>query len=233
MTTPEERNDQAARDAAARDAAARDTTPETTARHDAATPAAVPAGNRTTFREEVLEREEERFGGIKVGSAFFGWLAAVGTGVLLTGLAAGLLTLFGLEVGFNNAADAAAENADTVALVAAITLIVVMFVAYYCGGYVAGRMARFDGAKQGLMVFVWALIIAVVVAIIAAVTGDAFNLLSGIQSVPSLPLGEADVTVASIVTAIILALAMLGGAVLGGIAGMRFHRRVDREGLGR
>jgi len=257
MSTPGDRNDPAARDAAARDAAARhddDTLRRDTAVGDdrrdfvpTAAPvsasaasantgsnaAAVPVEQRSTLREEVLEREEERFGGIKVGSAFFGWLAAVGLGVLLTALAAGILTLLGLEVGFGNAAEVAEENADTVALVSAITLIVVMFVAYFCGGYVAGRMARFDGAKQGLMVFLWGLIIAVVVAIVAAVTGDAFNLLSNVQALPSIPLGDTDVTAASIITAILLALAMLVGAVLGGMAGMRFHRRVDRVGLGR
>jgi hypothetical protein len=30
-----------------------------------------------------------------------------------------------------------------------------------------------------------------------------------------------------------VALASLGGALLGGVAGMRFHRKVDRAGLGR
>jgi len=54
-----------------------------------------------------------------------------------------------------------------------------------------------------------------------------------VQALPSIPLGDTDVTAASIITAILLALAMLAGAVLGGMAGMRFHRRVDRVGLGR
>lgn len=246
MSTPEERNENAARNAARNDGSSN-------TRRDHAAPAgstaaggtaaggagagsgaaAVPAEPRGTLREEVHDREVERYGGIKVGSAFFGWLAAVGTGVLLTALAAGILALLGLEVGFDNAAETVAENADTAALVTAITLIVVMFIAYFCGGYVAGRMARFDGAKQGLMVFLWGLIIAIVVAIMAAITGDAFNLLNNVQALPTIPLGDTDVTVASIITAILLALAMLAGAVLGGMSGMRFHRRVDRAGLGR
>lgn len=37
-------------------------------------------------REEVVSRERERFGGMKFGSAFFGWLTAMGTAVLLTAL---------------------------------------------------------------------------------------------------------------------------------------------------
>ena len=54
------------------------------------------------------------------------------------------------------AADAAADNAGTVGIVGAIIVAVVLLVSYYAGGYVAGRMARFDGAKQGLAVWLWA-----------------------------------------------------------------------------
>jgi len=48
----------------------------------------------------------------------------------------------------------------TVGWIGAIALLVVLFVAYFSGGYVAGRMARFNGLKQGLAVWVWALVIA-------------------------------------------------------------------------
>src|SRR5690348_9271672 len=40
-------------------------------------------------RNAVLQRERERYGGVKVGSAFFGWLTATGVGVLLTALLTG------------------------------------------------------------------------------------------------------------------------------------------------
>src|SRR4051794_40872728 len=39
-------------------------------------------------RSSVVERQKERYGGIKAGSAFFGWLTATGTAVLLTALLA-------------------------------------------------------------------------------------------------------------------------------------------------
>lgn len=203
--------------------------PEHSADHER--PAAVPIDERPTLREEVADREEERFGGIKVGSAFFGWLAAVGTGVLLTALVAGVAAAIGLNIGFQQVADAAEENAETAGLIGAIILIVLMFIAYFAGGYVAGRMARFDGAKQGVMVFLWGLIVAVVVAIVVAIGGDNFDLLARTNGLPRIPID--DLTTASIVTAVLLAAAMLLGAILGGIAGMRFHRRVDRVGLGR
>ena len=40
-------------------------------------------------RREVVARQKEEFGGMKLGSAFFGWLAATGMAVLLTALVAG------------------------------------------------------------------------------------------------------------------------------------------------
>ena len=40
----------------------------------------------TAIRETVVAREEERFGGIKIGSAFFGWLVSTAMAVLLVAL---------------------------------------------------------------------------------------------------------------------------------------------------
>jgi hypothetical protein len=207
----------------------------TSAPRGATAPAAVPVEKQASLREDVLERERNRFGGVKVGSAFFGWLTATGTAVLLTALvaAAGAAVGLGLSGDVNSAANAASQNAQTVGLVGAISLIVIMLIAYYCGGYVAGRMARFDGAKQGVAVWLWAIVIAIVVAIVAAIAGSQFNILANVNGFPRIPINEGTLTAGSIVTAVLVALAGLIGAVLGGIAGMRFHRRVDRAGLGR
>lgn len=181
-------------------------------------------------RHSVVAREKEQFGGVKPGSAFFGWLTATGTAVLLTAL----LAAAGAAVGVASDADVAdaADSAQTVGIVSGIVLLLVLFVAYYCGGYVAGRMARFDGAKQGVAVWVWALLVAVLVAVLTAVAGDRFNVLGQLNSFPRIPVDEGDLTTGGIVAAIAAAVASLAGAVLGGLAGMRFHRKVDRAGLG-
>ena len=42
----------------------------------------------TADRHTVVARQKDAYGGIKVGSAFFGWLTATGTAVLLTALVA-------------------------------------------------------------------------------------------------------------------------------------------------
>jgi len=98
---------------------------------------------------------------------------------------------------------------------------------------VAGRMARFSGAKQGIAVWLWALIVAVVLAIVGAIAGSQFNVLADLNSFPRIPINEGDLALGSIITAIAIAVVSLGGAILGGLAGMRYHRKVDKAGLGR
>ncbi|WP_166788949.1 MULTISPECIES: hypothetical protein [unclassified Cryobacterium] len=202
---------------------------------DPVEPVASPATSGTTIRQEVVAKQKAQFGGMKFGTAFFGWLTATGAAVLLTALVAGA----GAAVGLGNqadpaqTADAAAENASTVGLIGAIALAVVVFVSYFCGGYVAGRMARFSGAKQGIAVWLWALIVAVVLAIVAAIAGSQFNVLANLNSFPRIPVQEGDLALGSILTAVAIAIVSLGGAMLGGLAGMRFHHRVDKVGLGK
>lgn len=186
-------------------------------------------------RESVVAREREEHGGIKIGSCFFGWLTATGMAVLLTALAAAAGAALGLanNTDVDSATDAALNQADTVGIISGIVLLVIIFVSYYCGGYVAGRMARFDGAKQGVGVWLWAIIVAIIVAIVGAVAGAKYNVLQQLNSFPRIPLDEGTITNAGIIALVGVLVASLVGAVLGGLAGMRFHRLVDRTGLGR
>ncbi|MBN0042090.1 hypothetical protein JN535_18175 [Cellulosimicrobium cellulans] len=184
-------------------------------------------------RESVVAREKEEYGGIKLGSAFFGWLTATGTAVILTALAAAAGAAFGLSgtTDAQEVVDQATENADTIGIVGGIVLVVVLFVAYFCGGYVAGRMARFDGAKQGLAVWLWAVVIAIVLALLGLVAGSQYNVLSQLNAFPQIPVSASDLTTGGVIALVAAAVVSLVGAVLGGIAGMRFHRKVDRAGL--
>jgi len=182
------------------------------------------SGVNDTNRRDVVEREKATFGGVKIGSAFFGWLTAIGTTVLLTALA----TALGAAVLADN------DNPDATALTVTgtIVLLVILFVAYYCGGYVAGRMARFNGMKQGIAVWVWAVVIAIIAGILAAIAGDRFNLLVELNGFPQVPMFGDNATASTIIAAIVAAAVALVGAILGGLGGMRFHRRVDKAGLG-
>lgn len=197
--------------------------------------AAVPVDPNHTLHNDVLEREKARFGGFKFGSAFFGWLTAMGTVVLLTTLVAAIGAAVGLGTGttVDEAADAATDNSTAVGIVSAIVLALVLFIAYFAGGYVAGRMARFDGVKQGLAVWIWAVVIAIVVAIVSAIAGAQWDILGNLDTFPRIPITAETATITSILTAVGAAIVTLVGAILGGMAGMRFHRKVDRVGLGR
>jgi hypothetical protein len=185
-------------------------------------------------RQSVVAREKDRYGGIKWGSAFFGWLTATGTAVILTAV----LVAAGAVVGVSTGTDTgdvqgqASQNAGTIGVVGGIVLLAVLLIAYYCGGYVAGRMARFNGAKQGIAVWVWAVVIAVLVAVAGAVLGSKFDILDKVGGFPRLPIGGGDVTTGGIIALVIALVAALIGAILGGVAGMRFHRNVDKAGLG-
>ncbi len=128
--------------------------------------------------EELVERQRERFGGVKIGSAFFGWLTATGTAAILTGTLAATGVVLGLDV--RNPVASAEDlplDAGTVGWIGAGALLVILLVAYYCGGYVAGRMARFNGVRQGLAVWVWAIVIAIVVALASVALGSQYDVL--------------------------------------------------------
>ncbi|MCC3266054.1 TIGR04086 family membrane protein [Arthrobacter gengyunqii] len=190
----------------------------------AANPAARDGG--TDSREQVVGREKEQFGGVKIGSAFFGWLAAAGTTVLLSAIA----TAFGAALLANNVdAGEAAADPQGAGVAGVILLMVILFVAYFCGGYVAGRMARFNGLMQGVAVWIWGIVIALVLALIGAIASSELDINAQLNTYPQL---SGDNMTAAIISAVIAALVALGGAILGGLAGMRFHRRVDRAGLG-
>lgn len=181
----------------------------------------------TLTTDEVIERQRERFGGVKVGSAFFGWLTATATFAILTGLVTIVGVVLGLDV--RNPMLFARElplDLQTVGWIGAGGLLAMLFAAYYCGGYVAGRMARFSGVAQGVAVWAWTIAIGVVVAVVAFVLGR-FDAAVGQNVLQRVPLPDELLTVAGIAAAVVIALVSLGGAIAGGVVGVRYHRRVD------
>jgi len=193
-----------------------------------ATAASAGSAPRREHMAVAHERQREEFGGINWGAAFFGWLVAVGLGSLLTAI----LVAAGAAVGLteNVSTADATSNAETVGLGGAIALLVVLMIAYYCGGYVAGRMSRFDGTRQGFGAWLFGIAVAIVLALAAVILGSEYNVLDQLN-LPSLPVGDQTLTTGGAIALAAVVLGTLLAAIVGGKAGMRYHRRVDRAGF--
>ena len=160
----------------------------------------------------VTGAQKDEHGGLKIGSAFFGWLTATGMAVLLTALLAAIGAGVGVvkNIDVSKATSTASSNSTTVGIVGAIVLLVIVLVSYYCGGYVAGRMARFNGVRQGIAVWLWALLIVVVLAILAAVGGEKYNVLAKLNAFPRIPVKEGTLTTTGIIALIAVVLRQPG-----------------------
>jgi hypothetical protein len=178
---------------------------------------------------DAVDRQHDRFGGIKWGAAFFGWLSANGLAVLLVALLSAAGVAIGLTQGVPST-DEAVQQADTIGIAGGLALLVVLFLAYLAGGYVAGRMARFDGARQGIAVWIIGLLVVIALAVLGLVLGSEFNVLQSLN-LPRIPIGEGTATTAGIIALVAVLIVTLVGAILGGKLGERYHRRIDRVGL--
>jgi hypothetical protein len=155
-------------------------------------------------------------------SVIFGWLAALGAGLILSGIVGaivgGILGAMGVQGG---------TEGGTAGL---IGLLVTLFLAFLIGGYVAGRLASRSGLKHGILVPVLSLIVIILLAIIGAIVGSSFiDQLSGIalpqvpqgaqQQIPQQGLG----TILTVSGILALLVPFIGGA-LGGLWGAKTGR---------
>ena len=153
-------------------------------------------------------------------SVVFGWLAALGAGLILSGIVGAVV---GAIFGAGSAASSSATEGGTAGL---IGLLITLLLAFIIGGYVAGRLASRSGLKHGILVPVLMLVVTIVLAGIGALLGLSFlDNLSGV-TLPSTP-SDAPQNLGTILTgAGILALLMpfIGGAI-GGALGARTGRK--------
>ena len=169
------------------------------------------------------DRQRIRFGGISWGSAFFGLLSAIGLAAILLGIVAAA----GVAIGVSEIKDVTKGSAETIGVGGAILVLAVLALSWFCGGYVAGRMARFDGSRQGLAVWVWTVLIGVVLAIAAVIGGSDYDVFAQLN-LPNVAVGDETLTTGGAITLAAACVVTLVFAVSGGKFGDRFHRRVDR-----
>jgi len=188
-------------------------------------------GNGAPAPRDVVARQREEYGGINWGSAFFGWLTAIGIAALLTAILSAAGTAIGLtESSPSQAGSQASSNAGTVGIVGGIVLLVILGIAYYAGGYVAGRMSRFDGPRQGLGVWLIGLIITVVLAVAGVLLGAKYNVLSQLK-LPRIPIDEGSLTTGGLIALVAIVVVTLLAAMAGGKQGTHYHRKIDRTGV--
>jgi hypothetical protein len=186
------------------------------------------AGDAIVLDREARIRQRDEFGGANWGSAIFGWIVAIGIGVLLTAI----ISAAGAAIGLTNnvSANDAKSNAGTIGIVGGALLIAIAVIAYYAGGYVAGRMSRFDGARQGFAVWLVGLVVTLLVAGAGAIFGDQYNVFEQLN-LPRIPVSASDLTTGGAIALAAIVVGSLLAAVAGGKVGQRYHRRVDRAAL--
>jgi hypothetical protein len=173
--------------------------------------------------DTMRARQRDRFGGIQWGSDFFGWLCAIGLASILTAILVGA----GVALGLSTTDASNSSTAQQIGLGGGIALLVVLAIAWFCGGYVAGRMARFDGARQGIGVWLWTVLAAIIVAALAAIGGSKYDIFQRLN-LPRIAVGDNTLTTGGAIAGAAAIIVTLLFAVIGGKAGERYHRRVDR-----
>jgi hypothetical protein len=177
------------------------------------------------LRRRELRREVRReFGGrIQWEAVFFGLLAAIGLAASLVAMVLGGL----VAAGVTSFREDAGSLVDHVMTAGGLIPIAILGLAYLAGGYVAARMARFDGWRQGLGIWLLSLLMGIAVAVAAWIAGGELDPTKSI-SLPSNPIDSGPLSQSGWAILAVALVVSLVFAVAGGVFGERFHRAVDR-----
>jgi len=173
-------------------------------------------------RSGYVSPDEDR--GTSWLSVVLGWLTALGAGLLLSGIASGVVGAI-----FGTAGRQGLTEGGTTAL---IGLLITLLLAFLIGGYAAGRMASRSGLKHGILVPLLAMVVTLLLAIVGGLVGVSFiDQLSGVtlphgaqssaqQAAPQQGLG----TILTVSGILALLFPFIGGAV-GGLWGAKTGSR--------
>ena len=174
-------------------------------------------------RDPAVRAARDRFGGLDWPATLVGTLTAIALLILLGGLIGAAIGVIGYQTGLKDAT-------DDLSVASLIGGLLTLFIAFLTGGWAAGRMARYDGARNGLMTAVWAIVLAAALSALAAIFGAEYDVFRNVQ-LPQFFSRDA-LTIGAIVSAMLAAAVMLVGGLLGGKWGERYHRRADATILG-
>jgi VIT1/CCC1 family predicted Fe2+/Mn2+ transporter len=175
---------------------------------------------REARRDAGVRAARERFGGLDIPATLVGMLTALAVLLLLAGLIGAAIGAVGYQVGLEG-------NIEDLSIASLIGGLITLFIAFLIGGWAAGRMARYDGARNGLLTAIWAILLAALLSALAAIFGAEYDVLRNVQ----LPqwFSQDALTVGGIVSALVAIAVMLVAGLLGGKWGERYHRRADAE----
>ena len=170
--------------------------------------------------------DEPDLAGASFGAAFFGWLVASGTVVLLLALVSGVCSL----IGWDELADwpASGAGAGWLLVGAWFVLVLSMGIGAFAGGYASARMVPSHGGRQGLDAWLFSWCAAGVIAGLAYLVDRKYDLVARIDW-QSLPIAESDRTPAALVALVAIMLVTLVSSVLGGASADR-SRGVTADG---
>jgi ABC-type transport system involved in cytochrome c biogenesis permease subunit len=163
---------------------------------------------------------KDRFGGIDLPASLVGMLTALAVLVLLGGLVGAAIGAIGYQTGLSG------DDVEDISIASLVGGLVVLAVAYLIGGWTAGRIARYDGARNGLMTGVWTIVLAGALSVLAAWFGSEYDVLANVE----LPqwFDRDAVTTTAIVSGVAAIATMLVAGLVGGLWGTRYHRLADQ-----
>lgn len=191
-------------------------------KRDAARPVDVRTERTTTADPYAgIAVAHERFGGVDIPASLIGMLTALSTTLILAGLIGAAVGAVGYQTGLEQNAEAG--DVSTWSLIGGVA---VLLVAYLIGGWAAGRIARYDGARNGLAAGIWTLVLGAILAGLGAWIGSEYDVFRNVE-LPQWFESDA-LTTAAIISGVAAIAAMFVGGIIGGFWGERYHRRADR-----
>lgn len=182
---------------------------------------------KARVEQELEDRRHERYGGFKLGAALLGWLTATGLSTILLAALSGAGAAF---IASQLQEGTTALDVNRIGVATGLMLLLISALAYFAGGYVAGRLARFDGVRQGVGVWLTAIAVALLATLAGAMFGANLDLLQQ-MNLSGINVDLGSLTATGITTLILVLGVTLVSAVFGAKLGESYHRKVDQAGL--
>lgn len=174
-------------------------------------------------RDRKVFARDAGMGQVSFLSILAGTLVAFAAFAVLLAIVAAILAAVGVDT-----ANLTSNDWRQLGIVGGIVASLLLLVSYFFGGYIAGRMARRAGALNGGLVFLLALLIGVGVAVLVGIQADteATETVADNLRVLGVPTSGSEYGDIGTVAGLAGLVAMLGGAILGGVVGERWHGKL-------